>query len=184
MNLENSSFDSAPEFPDGSPDLPLKVGNARLIHWIAGAVLAFVLLWTLWAYVQMVRTKGAIEAVAAQTQAAQAQLDQIRAQQLDAVIAAQQTADQVRAGDIQWSGVLAKLLEVTPLDVFYRSYTASVDGKLTLSALSDDYDSAAQLLSVLNQTEPFSGVFTSSLTRGSAESGSEVVSFGVTLNAQ
>lgn len=178
MNLENSA-DLA-----SMAQMPLKSGNARLVHWVAGAVLGLVLLWTLLAYVQMVRTKGAIEDVATQMQTAQAQLDQIKAQRLDAVIAAQQTADQVRAGDIRWSGILAKLLEVTPLDVFYRSYTASVDGKLSLSALSDDYDSAAQLLSVLNQTEPFSGVFTSSLARGSAESGSEVVSFGVTLDVQ
>lgn len=178
MNLENPSSNLDPN------PMPEFRGNARLVHWIAGAVLAFVLIWTLWAYVQVVRTKGAIQKVAAQTQSVQAQLDQVKAQQLDAVIAVQQTVDQVRAGDIQWSGVLAKLLEVTPLDVFYRSYTASVDGKLTLSALSDDYDSAAQLISILNQTQPFTEVFTSSLTRGSAESGSEVVSFGVTLSAQ
>lgn len=173
MNLENSQPQS--EFP---------VGNARLIHWIAGAVLGVVVLATVWAYFQVWSVKGNLKDVATQTEAVQAELDQIVAQKLDAVIAAQQVVDQVRAGDIQWSAILAKLLEVTPLDVFYRSYTASVDGNLTLSALSDDYDSAAQLLSVLNQTEPFGGVFTSSLTRGSAESGSEVVSFGVTLNVQ
>ncbi len=167
-----------------SSDMPLKVGNARIIHWIAGAVLTLVLVFTAWAYVQVVRTKGALLDVKVQTQTVQAELDQIKAEKLDAVIAAQGIVDQVKAGDIQWSGVLAKLLEVTPLDVFYRSYTASVDGKLTLSALSDDYDSAAQLLSILNQTPPFTGVFTSSLTRGSAESGSEVVSFGVTLDVQ
>ncbi len=172
------------DFETPQDDMPLRVGNARLIHWIAGGVLALVLVLTAWAYIQVARTKGALEDVKVQTQTVQAELDQIKAAQLDAVIAAQEIVDQVKAGDIQWSGVLVKLLEVTPLDVFYRSYTASVDGKLSLSALSDDYDSAAQLLSVLNQTPPFTGVFTSSLTRGSAESGSEVVSFGVTLNAQ
>ena len=62
MNLET------PQPLSEVPEMALKVGNARFIHWIAGAVLALVLVLTAWASIQVARTNGAIEDVKAQTQ--------------------------------------------------------------------------------------------------------------------
>lgn len=160
------------------------VGNVRLSHWVAGFIFVVVLVLTGWAHFQKIQLNKALVETEVQVNQVESQLDQMREQKLDAVVAAQAVIDEVKASSIQWSKVVIKLLDVTPLDVFYNSYNASVEGKMTVNALTDSYDSAAQLISVLDKESLFSNVFVGSLTKGDADSGSEVVSFGVTFNVQ
>lgn len=158
------------------------VGRVRLTHWVAGLVLAAVLGWVGWAHVQKASLKKDLIDVERRTTEAEAQLAAMTSSQLDAVIVAKTVSDQVRSGAIQWSDVIVRLLKVTPLDVFYHSYSASVEGKMTVNATTDTYESAAQLISILTQDSSFSEVFVPSLTEGEADTGASRVSFGVTFN--
>ena len=159
-------------------------GNVRLSHWVAGFIFVVVLVMTGWAQFQKNKFEKALASGEIQLNQVETQLEQLRAEKLDAVIAAQAVNDHVQASSLKWSGVVTKLLSVTPLDVFYNSYNASSEGKMTVNALTDTYESAAQLISVLDKESLFSDVFVGSLTKGSSDSGSDVVSFGVAFNVQ
>lgn len=145
-------------------------------------VLVFVLAWTGFSVYQKHSLNRDIATLMSETADAQAQLDQMKAEALDSLIVAQETVAEVAETGIVWSDVMAHLGEITPLDIFYRSYSASSDGTMTVSVLSDSYDSAAGLLSIFEEDESFGDAFASSLTQGSTDSGSSVVSFGLTFN--
>lgn len=157
-------------------------GNLKLVHWVAGVLVLVVLVLTSVAALQKVRLSRAI----VQTEAAVAEADQrliaIQEKHLDSIIAAQQQITEVRGSSVRWSQVLVKLLSLTPVDVFYRAYSAAVDGRMNVSVLTDSYASAADLIAILTKEEAFSDVFVSSITQGASESGNDVVSFGLTFN--
>jgi Tfp pilus assembly protein PilN len=160
------------------------VGNVRLVHWVAGLIFVVVLALTGWAQFQKSQLNADLTDVEAETNQVETLLDQMRADKLDAVIIAQQLADQVESEAVQWSGVVTRLLNITPLDVFYNSYSASVDSQMNVNAITDSYESAAQLISVLDKESTFTDVFVPSLTQGDSDTGSEVVSFGVSFNVK
>jgi Tfp pilus assembly protein PilN len=111
----------------------------------------------------------------------QKQLDELKAENLDTLVVAQQTSTEVE-NSIRWSQVVQQLLKVTPVNVFYRSYSASTDGKMTVSVITDSYSSAANLIAVLNKSTVFSNAFVASMARGSSDGGSQVVTFGITFD--
>lgn len=158
-------------------------GNLRFIHLIALLALVVVIVMTGWSYLNKYRLNRSLASVEAEIAATQADLEEMESQRLDAVVVAQQAVDEVDSA-IAWSEVITDLITVTPLDVFYRSYSASTDGKMSLSVLTDSYDSAAYLLSILDEESMFTDVFSSSLTSGFSDSGFDVVSFGLTFNVQ
>lgn len=160
----------------------LPSGNLGFVHLLAGAALVVVLALTGWAYLEKHNLNKELVTVEANMAQIQSELAKMTEQKLDSTVVAQNTIKQVKDTEIVWSGVLTRLLDVTPVNVFYRSYTASMDGKLSVSVLTDSYDSASQLISVLDNEDDFEDVFVSSLTKGSASTGFDVVSFGVTFS--
>ncbi len=160
----------------------LPSGNLGFMHLIAAAALIVVLSLTGFAFIKKHNlTKDLIE-VEADIVAVEDQLEEKAEQNLDSTVVAQNTIDQVEESQIIWSRVLVSLLDLTPVDVFYRSYSASLDGELSVSVLTDSYDSAAQLISKLDDENDFEDVFVSSLSKGSADAGFDVVSFGVNFS--
>jgi Tfp pilus assembly protein PilN len=161
-------------------DLP--IGNVSLGPWVAGVIFVIVLALTGWTHVQKGQLNTALIDIEVETNLAEKQLSQMRDADLDAIVVAQGVINDVEAVSIRWSDVVSQLLEVTPLDVFYTSYSASVDGKMNLNAFTDSYGSAAQLISVLDRNPLFVDVFVPSLTQGSSDSGANMVSFGLAFN--
>lgn len=156
-------------------------GNLSLSQFLAVVVLLAVLAWMGWSYLERSNLNQAIATLQIEISDAEAQLEQLKAESLDAVIVAQQTVEQVEASAILWSEMIAHLEQITPVNVFYRSYSASVDGRMALSVLTDSYDSAADLLSIFEEDTSFGNAFAASLTQGSTDSGIGVVSFGLTF---
>ena len=167
----------APTVQQGLPS-----GNLKFIHLIAGALLIGVLLLTGWAYFQKYSLNNSLAEAEAAIAEVQDTLDDMSEQKLDSVVIAQNTIQSVESSQIVWSEVLTRLLASTPIDVFYRSYSASMDGQMSVSVLTDSYDSAAQLIAVLDDENTFEDVFVSSLSKGSADAGFDVVSFGITFS--
>lgn len=159
-------------------------GNLSMTHWLAALVLLGVLGWTGWLYFKSNALTDEVASLQTEISDTQSALDELKAQSVDSVIVAQQTVDQVTASSIAWSEVLTHLQQITPVDIFYRSYSASSDGRMTVSVIADSYDSAAGLLSIFESDTRFTDAFAAALTRGSTESGTGVVSFGLTFNAQ
>mgnify|MGYP001378084259 CR=1 FL=1 len=158
-------------------------GNLGFIHFIALFALGIVVLLTAWSYFSQYNLNKDIAAVQDDIELIESELTEMQNQNLDAVVIAQQTIEDVESSFV-WSEVITELISVTPLDTFYRSYSASTEGKMSLSVLTDTYNSAAQLVAILDGADMFTDVFVSSLTSGSAETGFEVVSFGITFNVQ
>lgn len=158
--------------------------SLKLSHIAAGVVVLFVLLLTGWSAYQRYSVQQSIKDVDSQISETNTALDEMRAKQVESIIVAAQTVDQVQARAITWSEVITQLLEITPVDIFYRSYSASNEGEMTVSVLATSYESAAQLISILDGEPTFSNPFVASLTQGFTDSGTGVVSFGVTFNVQ
>jgi len=158
--------------------------SLRLSHLAAGAVVLFVLLLTGWSAYQRYSVQQSIDEVNSHIGETNTALDEMSSKQVESIIVAAQTVDQVQARAITWSSVITKLLEITPVDIFYRSYSASSEGEMTVSVLATSYESAAELISILEGEPTFSNPFVASLTQGSTDSGTGVVSFGVTFNIQ
>ncbi len=162
----------------------LPSGNLNFIHLIAGVLLVGVVLLTSWAYFQKYNLNKALATTEIDLEEVQDALDEKSEQKLDSVVIAQNTIASVEESEIVWSEALTRLLKITPIDVFYRSYSASMDGQMSVSVLTDTYDSAAQLISVLDDDNTFGEVFVSSLNQGSADTGFDIVSFGITFSVQ
>jgi hypothetical protein len=153
-------------------------------HFVAFAATVVVLGGMAWTYFQHYRLETQLDDVQAQTRQTQAQLTELQSQKLDALIVAQEKVSKVNREAVQWSKVVATLLKVTPPNVFYSSYSASSEGRMALSVITDTYDSAANLIALLDKHNLFSEVFSSSLNRGLSESNQSLVTFGVTFKVQ
>ncbi|EKD93152.1 MAG: hypothetical protein ACD_28C00224G0003 [uncultured bacterium] len=153
-------------------------------HFIAFAATGIVLAGMAWTYFQHYRLEAQLDEVQAQTRASQEQLVELQSKKLDALIVAQEKVMKVNQESIQWSKVVATLLKVTPPNIFYSSYSASSEGRMALSVVTDAYDSAANLIALLDKHNLFSEVFSSSLNRGLSESNQSLVTFGVTFKVQ
>jgi hypothetical protein len=96
---------------------------------------------------------------------------------------AQTLKDRLEANQTEWSTVLRKLQEVTPVGVFFNSYTGSDDGGIQVNGVAGDYEGAAGTIAALNKSKDFDGVFMPSVTAGAASDGSPVVSFNLQISA-
>lgn len=152
-----------------------------LFSLVSALILAVVLVGTGWVFYKSYRLDASLAAVEKGLKSSQDQLDELKAEHLDSLVVAQETVKEVEAS-IVWSQVVQQLLKTTPVNIFYRSYSASNDGKMSVSVVTDSYTSAANLISVLNQSKVFSNAFVASLARGSSDAGSSVVTFGITFN--
>lgn len=114
----------------------------------------------------------------------EAEMDALRSDQTEELFVAQGQKDLVEAQAVTWSRVLRALDDITPVTVFFNSYSTGSNGALQLSGLSDSYASTADLIRVLENSDEFVQVFVPSLTLGSTAEGQDVLSFSLNLNAQ
>jgi Tfp pilus assembly protein PilN len=104
-------------------------------------------------------------------------------QQVGELYQAQQVVDMVESEEILWSQVVKKLQDVTPITVFFSSYSASDSGDLVLSGLADSYGAVSDVIAALEKSSDFASVFVPTVTLGSTGDGQQVVSFSLNVNA-
>ncbi|HCW32784.1 MAG: hypothetical protein UT55_C0068G0012 [Candidatus Peregrinibacteria bacterium GW2011_GWE2_39_6] len=155
----------------------------RLTHLISLGILVIIFLGTGWTYFRNYQLNQAIAKTQNDIQVAQQHLANLQAQNLDVLIVAQQTMAQIDK-EILWSKVISDLIKIMPIDIFYRSYSASANGTLSLSVLAPSYEAAADLIKLINNQPRFSNAFVASLTKGgsSVNSTDSLISFGITFN--
>lgn len=103
------------------------------------------------------------------------QVSELEEQSLDEATVAQEVIALLEASEVLWSEVIGDLLEVTPLDIYYSSYSGNENGYVTVNALGDSYYAVADLIEVLADDSKFEDVFVPSVS--SVSGGDEMVTF-------
>ncbi len=100
---------------------------------------------------------------------------------MEAVFKARKTLDEIEGTEIVWSQVIKKLLDTTPAEVLFRSYSGSEQGDILISALSPSFEAAAKAIKLLGEANDFGGVFAPTITKGVDNGQQTTVSFSLRL---
>lgn len=96
------------------------------------------------------------------------QISELEEQSLDEATAAQAILDQAEEDEVLWSDVISDLIEVTPFDIYYSSYSGTDGGGFNVSALGETYYAVAGLIEVLEDENKFKEVFIPSVSLANA----------------
>jgi Tfp pilus assembly protein PilN len=164
-------------------DKPYEAPRGRLFPTIVLFLFILALLYGLFLLFQQYSLNRGIDKVNEQVGQVQTQIEVLRDDQIEELSVAQEVETEVETVAIYWSKVIAKLQDLKPVTVFFSSYSGSEDGSIQLSGLSDNYDSVADLISVLDASNDFEEPFVPSATLGSTSDGQEVVSFSLQVQS-
>ncbi len=132
---------------------------------------------------QQYSLKGDIEEAGVQIGEIELAIETMRDDQIEELFVAQELKDAVEAGMVYWSKVVKSLQDLTPVTVFFSSYSAGEDGSVQLSGLGDSYGSVADVIVELEESDDFGDVFVPSVTLGSTSDGQEVTSFSLQVQS-
>lgn len=105
----------------------------------------------------------------------------LREQQLQELFTAQEIKDILESEAVEWSKVIRQLQDVTPITVFFSTYSAGSKGSISLSGLGDSYAAVADVITAMERSSNFENVFVPSATLGTTGDGQEVVSFSLSI---
>ena len=106
------------------------------------------------------------------------QVTSLEAQSLDNVTVAQSVIASVEASEMIWSGVVSDLLALTPMDIYYVSYSGNEDGSVTVNGFGDSYASVSGLIDAISSEKNFVDAFVPSTAMSSSETG-DMASFSL-----
>ncbi|OIP80079.1 hypothetical protein COW94_03390 [Candidatus Peregrinibacteria bacterium CG22_combo_CG10-13_8_21_14_all_44_10] len=159
-------------------DLMYTQRRFTFLHLISFVVFFAVLFYGAYTFI----SKSSLESSASDTDSQisnlEEQIVELEKQSLGAVTVAQQLIAQVEESEIEWSNVISRLLDATPLDIYYSSYSGSEDGVVTVTGMADTYHSVAGLVTALNAGSYFGDVFVSSVATATITD-TEAVSFNL-----
>jgi len=163
-------------------DKPYEAPQGRLLPTLVVFVFVLAVLYTLFLAMQQFVLMREVSRVESQRLEIVAEINLLKEQQLEEIFVAQDLETLVEIESVEWSKVISKLKDLTPVTVFFSSYSAGREGELTLSALGDSYDAVADVIAALTKSSDFENVFVPSVTLGTTGEGQEVVSFSLTVN--
>ena len=150
-------------------DLMYTQRRFSLLHLVSFMVFIAFLIYG--GYVFMTKAALAEEVSAAEGSIAdlEDQISDLEAQSLDEATVAYNVMMALEEVEIAWSEVIAELLEVTPLDIYYSSYGGNEMGNVTVSAMGDSYYSVAGLIEALNEESNFKDMFVPSVAMSDSD---------------
>jgi len=159
-------------------DLMYTQRRFTFLHLISFVIFVVVLCYGAYIFVSKASIESSIADADSQIANLDGQVAELEQQSLGEVTIAQQLVSEVESGEIKWSKVVSDLLDTTPFDIYYASYSGSEDGTVTVTGLADTYYAVAGLVDALYSNNVFKEVFVSSVA--TATSGdSEMVSFNL-----
>jgi Tfp pilus assembly protein PilN len=164
-------------------DKQFEAPKGRLMPTIVIFVFALALLYTFFLLFQQYSLNRNIEKVNEQIVAVNAEITALKSDQIEQLYSAKQVVEAVEADSVYWSQVIKKIQNLTPVTVFFSSYSGSGDGSLQLSGLGDSFGSVADAISSLSESPDFVDVFVPSVTLGSTSEGQQVVSFSLQVKS-
>lgn len=157
--------------------------QGRLLPTLVAFAFVLGLLYTGYLAFTKYRLEGAIEDLATDTEALNAQIAVFKDQQVAEIYVAQQLKDQLKAETVRWSTVISKLQQLTPVGVFLSSYGIGKDGTIQLSGVADDFSAVSSIIAAMQDSKDFSGVFVPSVTAGSTSDGQSLATFSLSVQA-
>lgn len=157
--------------------------QGRLLPSFVLFVFVLAVLYTLFLLFQQYGLKRDISQTQEDLIQVEADMASLQNDQIEELVVAQELKDTIAANTVFWSKVVDRLDDLTPVSVFFSSYSASEDGSLQLSGLADNNESVSDVISVLERSRSFDNVFVPSLTVGTTADGQQVVSFSLQVDA-
>jgi hypothetical protein len=162
-------------------DKPYSAPQGRFLPTLILALFIVGLLYTAFLAVQKWTLGREIVRNEAQMTQVQADLEALREGSIQELFLAQNMVDRVKGSAVLWSTVLKKIQSLTPVTVFFSSYSFNESGNLQLSGLGSDYKAVSDLLDALTEAPEFQGVFVPSVTLGQTGDGQSVASFSLEM---
>lgn len=155
--------------------------RGRLLPTLVVFLFILGLLYTLFLVFQKINLNGDIADLQAESEQVQAKIGTLKADQIEELVVAQDLKKRIEDIQILWSKALNNVEDLTPVGVFFSSYSVGEDRSIQLSGLGNDYGSVASVISSLQKSHDFTDVFVPSITLGKTSDGQTVVSFSLEL---
>jgi len=157
--------------------------QGRLLSTLVVFVFVIGILYTLFLVFQQGNLKRDLTQIEEQSQELQTKIETLEREEIRELFVAQEIKDAVEDEQVPWSKVIRKLQDLTPVTVFFSSFSGGEGGSLTMSGLADTSYSVADLISAIDDSDDFTDGFVPSITEGTTTDGQTVVSFNLSLNA-
>lgn len=164
-------------------DKQFEAPKGRLMPTVVIFVFALALLYTFFLLFQQYSLNRSVDKLNEQIVGVNAEITALKSDQIEQLYNAKEISESVEAESVYWSQVIKKVQNLTPVTVFFSSYTGTGDGSLQLSGLGDSFGSVADAISSLSESEDFTDVFVPSVTLGSTSDGQQVVSFSLQVKS-
>lgn len=126
-------------------------------------------------------TAGAQAVVDTQMKEVEAEMQKLEADQIEHLMIASQAVEKINTVDVKWSEVLTLLLDATPDDLVYRSYSGNENGTVTTSVLAQSFNRVADLINILDNKPFVKNVFVPSVVKGTSPTNAAVYSFALNV---
>lgn len=157
--------------------------KGRLLSTVVIVVFAVVALYSLFLWFERITAQRELKRLGEEIQNVETEIQKLEAQRIQELVVAQDTEDLVKSQAVVWSKVIRRLQDLTPVTVFFKTYSASLDGQLELTGLADNYEAVADVIRVFTESGDFDSVFAPNLAQGVSSDGATVVSFGLELHS-
>ena len=109
------------------------------------------------------------------------QMKKLKDDQIENLMVASRAVEKINEVDVKWSEVLTLLLDATPDDLVYRSYSGNENGTVTTAVLAQSVNRVADLIDILNNKPFVKNVFVPSVVKGTSPTNSAVYSFSMNV---
>lgn len=109
------------------------------------------------------------------------EIDTLQKENVSAVYIAQNGLNELKEKEIFWSKFIRKLHEVTPENIFYRSYAGNENKKISLSTIAKSFEDAANIIKILRKQSFFKDVFVPSISLGIDLAKNQIATFNIEL---
>lgn len=157
------------------------VPRGRLLPTLVIFLFVLGLLYTLFLVFQKINLNGDITHLQAESEGVQGKIEALKEDQIEELVVAEDLKKRIEEIQILWSKVLSSVENLTPVGVFFSSYTVGEDRSIQLSGLGNDFGAVASVISSLQKSADFTDVFVPSITLGKTSDGQSVVSFSLQL---
>ena len=147
-----------------------------LFTFVLGSFYALYLLFTTYSL------KNSVSDLEGNKAELQRKIEVLNDQQIQELYSAQMLSDKLAENATRWSQVFTSLQNLTPVGVYFSSYSLNEDGSIQVTGYGDSYDSVADLISAMEKAEDFTGPFVPSVTAGKTSDGQAIASFTLSIH--
>lgn len=150
-------------------------------HKIAALLTVLTVAYGVFLAYSLAGIKGDMAKVDSQTKELEEQMRVLESDQIEHLMIASTAKEKIDAVDIKWSETLTLLLDATPDDLVYRSYSGNENGTVTTAVLAQSFNRVADLIDILSNKPFVKNVFVPSVVKGTSPTNAAVYSFSMNV---